>query len=88
MSENALPPRPTCVADLETLVHARGHHRQTAHIPDPDSAGPVPFCGRPNRHHGATWEEKPPSAFSSDPDAWLSLCQHCLAAVAEETDNE
>lgn len=78
--------KPERVADLDAIVQAQGHHRHTAHIPDPESEESAPLCALGDTYQGATWRTKPPTVFSADPDAWLSLCEHCLAAYDRMND--
>jgi hypothetical protein len=80
-ADAALPAtKPTCVADLDRLVHAQVHNRGTAHMPDPRSDEPRPLCGRLSASQGTTWQDKSSTAFTGDPDVWLSLCTFCLIA--------
>jgi hypothetical protein len=77
-----LPRKPTCVADLETLIIAEGRARRKAHIPDQQCSEPAPLCnaGYPNE---TTWRAKENTMYPA-PDEWLTLCKRCLNALDRE----
>jgi hypothetical protein len=79
------PPKPTSVGELETIIIARAHRRQIAHIPDHRSTDPSPLCVSSTAYE-TTWQEKRSSIYPA-PDEWLTICEHCLAALDQEVDN-
>ena len=76
------PTKPTCVADLETIIIPRNHRRQIAHIPDHRCSDPAPLCVSPTAYE-TTWQEKRSGIYPA-PDEWWSLCEHCLTALTQE----
>jgi hypothetical protein len=85
----ALPAtKPTCVAELEMIVHASGKHRQKAHIPVRLGDNAEPLCVDANAYNGcADWTAAPTVNYPG-PDQWWDLCERCLAAYDQEVRDE